>query len=83
MNEPSPGADEPVEVSSEDVVDIGSLSQTGLPMSLLDPWLSQVVHGYCPPEGIQFSRPVPPTTMPGREPRPATPVPGATKRPPK
>lgn len=85
-SEPSPpgGSDEPEEISPDDVVDAdGAPSQTGLPISLLDPWLSQIVHGYCPPEGIQFSRPTPPTTMPGRDPRPATPVPGATRRPPK
>ena len=85
MSEPSPSRalDEPEEISPVDVVDAEGASQTGLPISLLDPWLSQIVHGYCPPEGIQFSRHTPPTTMPGRDPRPATPVPGATRRPPK
>jgi len=85
MTEPSPSRapDEPEEISPEDVVEAEPSSGSGLPISLLDPWLSQVVHGYCPPEGIQFSRPTPPTTMPGRDPRPATPVPGATRRLPK
>ncbi|HVE85317.1 MAG TPA: glycosyltransferase [Myxococcales bacterium] len=62
-------------VEPDDVVDLEASAQSGLPMSILDPWLSQVVHGYCPPEGIQFSRHTPPTTMPGREPPLATPVP--------
>jgi hypothetical protein len=37
------------------------------PPSAIDPWLAQLVHGYCPPGSHLFDRPVPPTTMPGRE----------------
>ena len=38
------------------------------PPSAIDPWLAQLVHGYCPPDSHLFERPVPPTTMPGRDP---------------
>jgi glycosyltransferase involved in cell wall biosynthesis len=38
------------------------------PESALNPWLAQLVHGYCPPESHIFDRHVPPTTMPGRDP---------------
>lgn len=38
------------------------------PPSAIDPWLAQLVHGYCPPGSHLFDRPVPPTTMPGRDP---------------
>lgn len=38
------------------------------PESAIDPWLAQLVHGYCPPGSHLFDRPVPPTTMPGRDP---------------
>ena len=38
------------------------------PPSAIDPWLAQLVHGYCPPGSHLFNRPVPPTTMPGRDP---------------
>ncbi|MEW6430747.1 MAG: glycosyltransferase [Myxococcota bacterium] len=37
------------------------------PPSALDPWLAQLVHGYCPPESNLFDRHTPPTTMPGRD----------------
>jgi glycosyltransferase involved in cell wall biosynthesis len=37
------------------------------PPSALDPWLAQLVHGYCPPESQLFDRHTPPTTMPGRD----------------
>ncbi len=41
--------------------------------SRLDPWLAQLIHGWCPPEGAQFARPTPPTNFPGRDgPPPAT-----------
>src|SRR5262249_33512252 len=82
MNSPSPGGpEEAEEVGSDDVVDVASPSQTGLPISILDPWLSQVVHGYCPPEGTQFSRPTPPTTMPPPRPPPCPAAPRARPRP--
>ncbi len=41
--------------------------EVSLPASALDPWLAQLVHGYCPPESQLFARHVPPTTMPGRD----------------
>jgi hypothetical protein len=37
------------------------------PLSALDPWLAQLVHGWCPPDAGLFSRLPPPTTFPGRE----------------
>jgi glycosyltransferase involved in cell wall biosynthesis len=36
----------------------------------IDPWLSQLLFGYCPPEALPFERPPPPTAMPGKEPPP-------------
>jgi hypothetical protein len=36
----------------------------------VDPWLSQLLFGYCPPEALPFERPPPPTAMPGKEPPP-------------
>ncbi|MGQ0507314.1 MAG: glycosyltransferase family 4 protein [Myxococcaceae bacterium] len=33
----------------------------------LDPWLAQLVWGYCPPEGTHFARHTPPTNFPGRD----------------
>lgn len=41
----------------------------------IDPWLAQLVHGWCPPEGAQFARPTPPTNFPGREGPPPPTVP--------
>lgn len=38
-----------------------------IPGGLVDPWLSQILFGYCPPESIHFARPTPPTNFPGRE----------------
>ncbi|WP_370643922.1 glycosyltransferase [Myxococcus sp. RHSTA-1-4] len=35
--------------------------------SSLNPWFAQLAHGYCPPDGIRFDRPTPPTTFPGRD----------------
>ena len=32
----------------------------------LDPWFTQVVHGYCPPDAAAFAHPAPPTNFPGR-----------------
>lgn len=37
------------------------------PQSAINPWLAQLVHGYCPPESGLFERHTPPTTMPGRD----------------
>jgi hypothetical protein len=51
----------------------------------LEPWLCQLLHGYCPPANHRFSRHAPPTTFPGREdvPAPSPGIPGAvsTKMP--
>ncbi len=58
------GGDDPLEVSSDDIVEADE-AQEG--PSKLDPWFAQLAHGYCPPEGAQFARPVPPTNFPGRE----------------
>jgi glycosyltransferase involved in cell wall biosynthesis len=33
----------------------------------LDPWLAQLVHGYCPPDALPFARPTPSTNFPGRD----------------
>lgn len=38
-----------------------------LPGGLIDPWLSQVLFGYCPPDSSHFTRPTPPTNFPGRD----------------
>ncbi len=43
-------------------------SDASPPPSAIDPWLAQLVHGYCPPEADLFDRHTPPTTMPGRDP---------------
>jgi hypothetical protein len=59
--------------SPDEVIEADSLSvdptsqEVSLPPSALDPWLAQLVHGYCPPESQLFARHVPPTTMPGRD----------------
>jgi hypothetical protein len=42
-------------------------NDSSAPPSGIDPWLAQVVHGYCPPGSDIFERHVPPTTMPGRD----------------
>lgn len=38
-----------------------------IPGGLVDPWLSQVLFGHCPPESAHFTRPTPPTNFPGRD----------------
>jgi hypothetical protein len=43
-------------------------AETSPPRSAINPWLAQLVHGYCPPGSHLFDRPVPPTTTPGRDP---------------
>ncbi len=35
--------------------------------SNLDPWLAQLVHGYCPSDSAFFNRHTPPTNFPGRD----------------
>jgi glycosyltransferase involved in cell wall biosynthesis len=57
--------DEPPVVEAESVVTIDT--DASPPPSALDPWLAQLVHGYCPPESDLFDRHTPPTTMPGRD----------------
>lgn len=57
--------DSPVMTSEESVL---MDSDPSPPPSAIDPWLAQLVHGYCPPESGLFDRHTPPTTMPGREP---------------
>ncbi|MBI3185762.1 MAG: glycosyltransferase [Myxococcales bacterium] len=71
-----PPAEEPVEVSAEDIVDDEAVP---LP-SRMDPWLAQIAHGYCPPEVTQFARPPPPTTFPGKE-EPGEPKPSRSEKP--
>jgi len=43
------------------------------PDSQLNPWLAQLAHGYCPPEGTHFERHTPPTNFPGRDEEPPPP----------
>jgi hypothetical protein len=77
------GADEVLEViddapeaspsdTAEEIMEADEAVQTvdtdpSPPPSALDPWLAQLVHGYCPPESQLFDRHTPPTTMPGRD----------------
>ena len=59
-------ADEsPLMASEESVTTVDT--DASPPPSAIDPWLAQLVHGYCPPESGLFSRHTPPTTMPGRD----------------
>lgn len=67
-DEPSTGDGWNDDVMDSDGMGVDSTSgETVLPPSALDPWLAQLVHGYCPPESQLFARHVPPTTMPGRD----------------
>jgi hypothetical protein len=59
-------SDETEMVASEEVHTVDT--DASPPPSAIDPWLAQLVHGYCPPGSHLFDRPVPPTTMPGRDP---------------
>ncbi len=67
--------EEPREISGEEVQEAEVLeaaelegpSGPELPASALDPWFAQLAHGYCPPEGAQFTRHTPPTNFPGRD----------------
>jgi glycosyltransferase involved in cell wall biosynthesis len=71
------GADEIMDVeepsdASEEILEADETIQAvdtdpSPPPSALDPWLAQLVHGYCPPESHLFDRHTPPTTMPGRD----------------
>jgi hypothetical protein len=64
--EPAAPADEsPLMASEESVTTVDT--DASPPPSAIDPWLAQLVHGYCPPESGLFERHTPPTTMPGRD----------------
>jgi glycosyltransferase involved in cell wall biosynthesis len=64
--EPSASGDvEVIEGVDESVTSVDT--DGSLPPSAINPWLAQLVHGYCPPGSDLFNRPVPPTTMPGRD----------------
>ncbi len=52
-------------VEEESVMSVDS--DTSPPPSAIDPWLAQLVYGYCPPQSGLFGRHTPPTTMPGRD----------------
>ncbi len=54
---------EPEEAHEFDAIES---NHTPLP-SKLDPWLAQLVHGYCPPDAPAFNRHTPPTNFPGRD----------------
>ncbi len=58
--------EEPLEVAIDEAV-MTVDSDASPPASAINPWLAQLVHGYCPPGSDLFNRPVPPTTMPGRD----------------
>ncbi|GMU60636.1 MAG: hypothetical protein AMXMBFR34_23990 [Myxococcaceae bacterium] len=65
---PAPGPSD----TGEEIMEADEAVQTvdtdpSPPPSALDPWLAQLVHGYCPPESHLFDRHTPPTTMPGRD----------------
>ena len=64
--EAPPVVEEVAQMASEESVTTVD-TEAGPPESAIDPWLAQLVHGYCPPESGLFSRHVPPTTMPGRD----------------
>jgi glycosyltransferase involved in cell wall biosynthesis len=57
--------DSPVMASEESVTTVDT--DASPPPSAINPWLAQLVHGYCPPESGLFERHTPPTTMPGRD----------------
>lgn len=59
--------DEPQEMVAEDPAVMTVDGDASPPPSAIDPWLAQLVHGYCPPESGLFERHTPPTTMPGRD----------------
>jgi glycosyltransferase involved in cell wall biosynthesis len=62
--EPALAADDEIpEVDGALPLDAQAISA---PPTLLNPWLAQLVHGYCPPESHLFNRHTPPTTVPGR-----------------
>lgn len=62
---PAAADEAPVMASEESVTTVDT--DASPPPSAIDPWLAQLVHGYCPPESGLFERHTPPTTMPGRD----------------
>ncbi len=67
--------EEPEEISSAEIheAETPETPPREPPESRLNPWFAQLAHGYCPPEGTQFARHTPPTTMPGRDEDPGAP----------
>jgi hypothetical protein len=66
-----PASDEPIEISADEVESVDDFSDDQLTEradSQFDPWLAQLLFGYCPPEALPFERPPPPTAMPGKDP---------------
>lgn len=63
--EAAPVDESPLMASEESVTTVDT--DASPPASAIDPWLAQLVHGYCPPESGLFLRHTPPTTMPGRD----------------
>lgn len=63
---PTVPGEEPMEISPDEIMEFNEVSLVSR-VTRIDPWFAQLVHGYCPPDGIQFSRHAPPTTFPGRE----------------
>lgn len=60
--------DESGEVMEADEVEAQAIESNEAPLpSKLDPWLAQLVHGYCPPDAPSFNRHTPPTNFPGRD----------------
>lgn len=58
--------EEPLTMAAEEAV-MTVDTDSAPPASAIDPWLAQLVHGYCPPASGFFERHAPPTTMPGRD----------------
>lgn len=64
----APTDSEPEELSAEELLEVEESPALLEPAaSALSPWLAQLAHGYCPPEGTRFTRHTPPTNFPGRE----------------
>lgn len=68
-----PPAEEPMEISNDEIESVEEEApRVTVPMAAagatIDPWVAQLLFGYCPPEAVPFERPAPPTTFPGRDP---------------
>ena len=62
------GEEDGEEVMDADDIDAHAIESDETPMpSRLDPWLAQLIHGYCPPDAPAFNRHTPPTNFPGRD----------------